>query len=110
MRTFMLATFAVAASAAASLGVALFAQGAPPAAAPSTYKSSAEILAALDKADINSKTGGAITISKGVVVRRRGAGSPQYAIIHPKTSVPRCASNRGTSTNWQSPDTILASA
>ena len=85
MRKFTLVAVAVAASGAAVLGVVLFAQGAPPAAAPSTYKASAEILAALDKADINSKTGGAVTIAKGVVVRRRGAGSPQYAIIHPKT-------------------------
>ena len=81
MRKFILAAFG-----AVALGVALLAQGsAPPASPPSTYKSAAEINAALDKADINSKTGGAITVSKGVVVRRRGAGSPQYAIIHPRT-------------------------
>ena len=70
---------------AVALGVVLWAQSAPPAAAPSTYKSAAEINGALAKADINSKTGGAVTIAKGVVVRRRGAGSPQYAIIHPRT-------------------------
>ena len=86
MRKVIFATFGAAAVGAAALGVALLAQGsAPPASAPSTYKSMAEINAALDKADINSKTGGAVTISKGVVVRRRGAGSPQYAIIHPRT-------------------------
>ena len=75
----------LAAFGAVAVGVALLAQSAPPAAAPSTYKSAAEINDYLAKADINSKTGGAVTISKGVVVRRRGAGSPQYAIIHPRT-------------------------
>ena len=68
MRKSILAAFG-----AVALGVALLAQSAPPAAAPSTYKSAAEINEYLAKADINSKTGGAITISKGVVVRRRGA-------------------------------------
>jgi mannose-6-phosphate isomerase-like protein (cupin superfamily) len=85
MRKMIVIVLAVVAGGAAVLGGALLAQGVPPAAAPSTYKSAAEINAALDKADINSKTGGAITIAKGVVVRRRGAGSPQYAIIHPRT-------------------------
>jgi len=80
-----------------ALGVALLAQrsSAPPAAypagpaaAPSIYKSWADIDAELSKGDPNSLTGTAMSVSKlagNVGVRRRGAGSPQFAIIHPTT-------------------------
>jgi hypothetical protein len=59
-----------------------------PAAAPSIYKSWTEINAELSKGDPNSLTGVSMSVSRlagNVGVRRRGAGSPQYAIIHPRT-------------------------
>ena len=69
---------------AATLAADLVAQGsAPPAVAPSIYKSAAEVSAELDKADIVSMAGGAVSIYPGIWVRRRSADSPQYAIMHP---------------------------
>jgi len=56
--------------------------GAPPA----TYKSGADIAAALAKvgAASSSATGADVSIAPGVSVRRRSSGgAPQYAIIHP---------------------------
>jgi mannose-6-phosphate isomerase-like protein (cupin superfamily) len=82
---------------AVAIGVALLAQGSsgPPAAypagppaAPSIYKSWADVNAELSKGNPNSLTGVSMSVSRlagNVGVRRRGAGSPQFAIIHPRT-------------------------
>jgi mannose-6-phosphate isomerase-like protein (cupin superfamily) len=66
-----------------ALGFALLAQGG--AAPPATYKSAAEIAAAMSTATAaDPAAGAAVTISPGISVRRRSAGGePQYAIIHP---------------------------
>lgn len=58
----------------------------PPARVPSSYRSAADIEAALNKLDpklVASPTGGSVSIGRGLnaVVRRRVAG-PQYAITH----------------------------
>jgi mannose-6-phosphate isomerase-like protein (cupin superfamily) len=73
---------AAAASAAMIVGVAAQRSGAPPA----TYKSGADIAAALAKigAASSAATGADVSIAPGVSVRRRSSGGePQYAIIHP---------------------------
>src|SRR5436190_22887866 len=57
-----------------------------PAAAPSVYKSWADIDAELAKLNPASLTGAAISVSRAagnVGVRRRSAASKQYALIHP---------------------------
>ena len=66
-----------------ALGLSLLAQGTgvPPAA----YMSAADIGKGLSTAvAADAAAGAAVTISPGIAVRRRrGAGEPQYAIIHP---------------------------
>ena len=66
-------------------GTAIMAQGSG--APPATYKTAAEISAALAKIDTaasGAATGADVSIAPGVSVRRRSAGGePQYAIIHP---------------------------
>lgn len=66
-----------------ALGFSLLAQsaGAPAAA----YMSAADIGTGLSTAvAADAAAGAAVTISPGIVVRRRtGAGEPQYAIVHP---------------------------
>jgi mannose-6-phosphate isomerase-like protein (cupin superfamily) len=64
------------------LVIEIDAQG--PGGPPATYKSAAEIDATLKKMGAVAKTGAAVTVSEGVVVRRRSASDEaQYAIIHP---------------------------
>jgi hypothetical protein len=70
-----------------SCSIGILAQGAQSGAPPATYKTAAEIAAALAKigsAASSTATGADVSIAPGVSVRRRSAGGePQYAIIHP---------------------------
>jgi hypothetical protein len=65
------------------LGLSLLAQGA--AVPPATYMSAADISKGLSTAvAADAAAGAAVTISPGIVVRRRsGGGEPQYAVVHP---------------------------
>jgi mannose-6-phosphate isomerase-like protein (cupin superfamily) len=66
-----------------TLGLALLAQGAG--VAPASYMSAADISKGLATAvAADAAAGAAVTITPGIVVRRRsGGGEPQYAIAHP---------------------------
>ena len=65
------------------LGLSLLAQGT--AVAPATYMSASEISRGLSTAvAADAAAGAAVTVTPGIVVRRRsGGGEPQYAIVHP---------------------------
>lgn len=65
------------------LGLSLLAQGT--AVAPATYMSAAEISKGLSTAvAADAAAGAAVTVTPGIVVRRRnGGGEPQYAVVHP---------------------------
>ena len=66
-----------------TLGLLLLAQGA--ALSPAIYMSAADVSKGLATAvAVDAAAGAAVTITPGIVVRRRtGAGEPQYAIVHP---------------------------
>ena len=65
------------------LGLPLLAQG--PGAPGAVYMSAADVSTGLAGAvAADAAAGAAVTITPGIVVRRRtGAGEPQYAIVHP---------------------------